>query len=238
MSLFIAIVDDDPADRKQSERLLSRERDVRVKNKEVIYFDTYGSKEALIPYCSKYDLFLIDISHSTQDGMMVAVDLKHRGAKGRMVLASSSIDYKAKYGDHEDFIFIEKPLYQKDIKKLVEIAYEHKEKETPRLELRGEKETIYVTKHEILYLKEAGYYTIVALTDDRTFHMSDGLDKIAYSLTSDYFIYTDRNTIINMEHVVSRENNRFKMADGAVIKFGILNKSKIIKAWEAFALKA
>ena len=50
MAVFIAILDDDPADRKQSERLLDRERDARAGKGEVIYYDSYGSEEALLPY--------------------------------------------------------------------------------------------------------------------------------------------------------------------------------------------
>ena len=85
MAVFIAILDDDPADRKQSERLLSRERDERIKKGEVIYYDTYGSEEALLPYFIKYDLFLIDVTKTTRDGMMVAVDLRNRGAEGKLM---------------------------------------------------------------------------------------------------------------------------------------------------------
>ncbi|MBO6111754.1 MAG: hypothetical protein J6P45_01735 [Lachnospiraceae bacterium] len=234
MSLFIAILDDEPADRKQSERLLSRERDVRIKNNEVIYFDTYGSKDALLPYCSKYDLFLIDISHSTQDGMMAAVDLTEHGAKGRMVLASSRIDYKAKYGAHEDFIFIEKPLYQKHFSELIDIAYKHKEKQAPRIELRGEKDTIYVEPDEIIYLRAQKYYTIVALTGDRTFHLSESLQQIGHFLDRRMFLDLDAKTTINLKHVISRNGNSFKMSDNAVLKFNIFNKSRIKKAWELY----
>ena len=232
MSVFIAILDDNPADRKQSERLLSRERDVRVKNNEVIYFDTYGSREAILPFCTKYDLFLIDISQSSPDGFMTAVDLKHHGATGRMVLASSKIDYRAKYKEHEDFIFIEKPLIQKHFTELVDIAAEHRAKQPPRIELRGEKDTILVTKDEILYLKEQGYYTIVALSGDRTFHMAGGISKISHDLPEDEFIYTDKKTVINMAHVTSCGKNSFRMSDGAMIKFSIFSKSRIVKAWK------
>lgn len=232
MAVFIAILDDDPADRKQSERLLSRERDARVRQNEVIYFDTYGSREAILPYCTKYDLFLIDISHSSPDGFMTAVDLTHHGAAGRMVLASSTIDYRSRYKEHEDFIFIEKPLYQRHISELVDIATEHRQKQVPRLEIRGEKDTIYVTQDEILYLKEQKYYTIVALTGDRTFHMSGGLGKICRELSPDRFIYIDNKTIINTAHVASHEKNTFRMSDGAVIRFSIFNKAKILKAWQ------
>ena len=232
MSLFIAILDDDPADRKQSERLLSRERDVRLKQNEVIYFDTYGSRDAILPYCTKYDLFLIDISHSSPDGFMVAVDLEHHGAKGRMVLASSTIDYRSRYKEHEDFIFVEKPLYQKHFSELVDIARDHRKNQIPRIELRGEKDTIHVTLEEILYLKEMGYYTIVALTGDRSFHMSGGLNRICRELSPDRFIYIDNRTIINTAHVASHEKNSFRMTDGAVIRFSIFNRSKILKAWQ------
>ena len=86
MAVFIAVLDDDPADRKQSERLLSRERDERIKNGEVIYYDSYGSEEALLPYFMKYDLILIDVTKTTRDGMMVAVDLLRKKADGKIVL--------------------------------------------------------------------------------------------------------------------------------------------------------
>ena len=136
MAVFIAICDDDPADRKQFERLLSREKDARLKNDEVIYFDTYGSEEALLPYFMKYDLFLIDISLCSRDGMMVATDLKNRGAEGLMILCASSIDYEAKYGADDDVIYMKKPLYQRDFKAIVDMAANLRSKRIPRLELR------------------------------------------------------------------------------------------------------
>ena len=237
MSVFIAILDDEPADRKQSERLLSRERDVRVRQNEVIYFDTYGSREAILPYCTKYDLILIDITHSSPDGFMVAIDLLHHGASGQMVLASSSIDYKAKYGEQDDFIFLETPLLLRHFTELVEKAYEHRKSRVPRLELRGDKDTIYVTRDEILYLRQQKYYTIAALKGDRTFHMSGSLSRIAGELKGDGFLYTDNNTIINMAHVTSCGSNSFRMSDGAVIRFGIFRKKAITKAWERYSRK-
>ena len=236
MSLFIAILDDNPADRKQSERLLSRERDVRKLKDEVIYFDSYGSRDALLPCCMKYDLILIDVVNSAQDGFMAAAELKQNRAEAQMVLAASKIDYKAKYGDYSDFIFIDKPLLQKHFSYLVDLAKEHKKKQVKRIELRDRENTIHAREDDILYMRRQSYYTIVALKDDKTFHAQETIDSLLPVLDPCIFLSTDENTVINMQHVISRKKNTFTMSDGAVIKFSIFHKSRILKSWEKYAL--
>lgn len=235
MSVFIAILDDDPAGRKQSERLLSRERDERVKKGEVIYYDAYGSEEALLPYFMKYDLFLIDVTATTRDGMMVAVDLKKRGAEGRIILYYDKIDYREKYGEEEGISFMPKPLWQKDFSRLVDIAGEIHRNKTPRIELRGDKDTLYVTKDEILYAVGHVYYVAVALTGDRSFHAMTDIASFYDILDPKDFAIVSRNTVINMNHVVSSGGTSFKMSDGAVIRFSIFDKKLIIKKYAEFA---
>lgn len=228
MAVFIAICDDSPADRKQFERLLSREKDARLKNDEVIYFDTYGSEEALLPYCMKYDMFLIDISFCTRDGMMVAADLKNHGAEGLMVLCASSVDYEAKYGPSDDVIYMKKPLYQRDFTVLTDRACSFSSHRTPRLELRGETDTLYVKPDEIIYAKSMTYYTLIALTGDRSFHIIGEIERLS-SMLYDYddFLEIRSGTIINMKHIVSKSGLSLRMSNGAVIKFNIFEKNRI-----------
>ena len=235
MAVFIALLDDDPADRKQSERLLSRERDERVKNGEVIYYDSYGSEEALLPYFMKYDLFLIDVTHTTRDGMMVAADLKNHGAEGKIILYYDKIDYRARYGDEEGISFMQKPLWQKDFSRIIDIAREVHDNKIPRIELRGDKDTVYVTKDEILYATDQGYYIAVALTGDRSFHALTDMASFYDLLDPKDFTAVSRAAVINMNHVVSSKGTSFKMADGAVIKFSIFEKKAITKKYAEFA---
>ena len=235
MAVFIALLDDDPADRKQSERLLSRERDARVNSGEVIYYDSYGSEDALLPFFMKYVLFLIDVTGTTRDGMMVAVDLLRRGAEGRIVLYYDKIDYRAKYGDEEGISFIPKPLWQRDFARLVDLAAYTHEHKTPRIELKGEKETAYVTKDEIMYAVDCGYYTAVALTGDRSFHVLGDIYTFSASLSSEEFIFITKKSIINMNHAVSTGSMSFKMTDGAVMKYSIFDKKAITGRYATFA---
>ena len=228
MAVFIAICDDDPADRKQFERLLSREKDARLKNDEIVYYDTYGSEEALLPYFMKYDLFLIDISLCSRDGMMVAADLKNHGAEGLMILCASSVDYEQKYGPSDDVIYMKKPLYSKDFTAIVDMAVKTRAARIPRLELRGETDTIYVRAEEIIYAQSMKYYTLVALTGDRSFHIIGEIERLS-SMLYDYedFLEIRNGTIINMKHIISYGGLSLKMSNGAVIKFSIFEKKRI-----------
>jgi len=235
MAVFIAILDDDPADRKQSERLLSRERDERIKKGEVIYYDTYGSEEALLPYFIKYDLFLIDVTKTTRDGMMVAVDLRNRGAEGKLILCYDKIDYRARYGDEEGISFMQKPLWQKDFSRIIDIATRVHENKPYRIELRGDNDTLYISPDEILYAVDKDYYIAVALKGDRSFHAMTDMPAFYDLLDPKSFIVITKKTVINMNHVVSVSGTSFKMADGAVIKFSIFDKKAITKRYAEFA---
>ena len=114
MTLYIAILDDDPADRKQAERLLAREADLRTPSGDVLYIDTYGNEQSILSIAVRYDLFFIDISLVERDGMMAAMHLRNNAVLSPIVLCSGRIDYEQKYGKDDDFIFTKKPLWQKD----------------------------------------------------------------------------------------------------------------------------
>ncbi len=59
MTIYLAICDNNIADRKQLERLLEREKDRRLReNNDVLYIDSFGSEEALLATPVKYDIFL------------------------------------------------------------------------------------------------------------------------------------------------------------------------------------
>lgn len=237
MAIFITVLDDDPADRKQAERLLSRERDERAKRGEVIYYDAYGSEDALLPFFMKYDMFLIDVTRTTRDGMMIAMDLKNRNAGGLIVLCYDKIDYRSKYGDEEGISFIQKPLWQKDYARLIDMAGSVHKNKAPKIELRGDRDTLYVTMDEVLYATDGGYYSAVALSGNRSFHALTDLKTLSDSLDPGRFMMLSGRSLINMDHVVSVAGSGFKMADGAIIRFGLLEKRSVTKKYEIFARK-
>ncbi|XME00982.1 LytTR family transcriptional regulator DNA-binding domain-containing protein [Lachnospiraceae bacterium C1.1] len=236
MTLYIAVLDDNPADRKQAERLLSREADLRTPSGEVLYIDTYGNVESILSSASRYDLFFVDISGSERDGMMVAVRLRNSGVLSPIVLCSDKIDYETKYGKDEDFIYVKKPLWQKDYARYIDHAFKEKEERPVLIEFRNETDTVLCAASDILYARENGAYINIAMTEQRSFHMLGDFKKFN-SLISDFrssFLQTSKDTVINMSHVTASKGSTFKMSDGAIIRYGIFSKKKMQKAWEEY----
>ena len=236
MTLYIAVLDDDPADRKQAERLLAREADLRTPAGDVLYIDTYGNEESILSIASRYDLFFVDISLTQKDGMMVAVRLRNSGVRSSIVLCSGKIDYQSKYGHDEDFIFTKKPLWQKDYARFIDMALEEKKKRPVMIELRNETDTTLCQPSDIIYAKESGAYTNIAMVGQRSFHMLGNITSFI-SIIAEYrksFLQTSKDTVINMSHVAASKGTSFKMSDGAIIRYSIFSKKKFQQAWAEY----
>ncbi|MCR5527557.1 MAG: response regulator [Lachnospiraceae bacterium] len=236
MALYIAIIDDDPASRKQYERLLKREADVRTAKGEVLYIDTFGDEEAALPCIRKYDLLFIDISKAEQDGMTIAANLRKKGIAALIVLCSEKIDYEEKYGRSNDFLYHKCPLWQRDFSHYIDLAAEAKKTRPKYLELRNETDTIYVQPDEILYARQEGGYMNITLTNSRSFSFLGSTSKFEDILGTcePVFLETAKDTVLNMRYVISHSHNSFKMSDGAIINYSFFNKSFIMRAWKRY----
>ena len=62
--MHVAICDDNGADRKQLERLLTRESEKRHTDEGTIYADSYGNATNLLANPLQYDAIFIDICHT------------------------------------------------------------------------------------------------------------------------------------------------------------------------------
>ena len=91
MALYIAVCDDNAADRKQIERLLDRENNLQKSKGNPLYFDSFGSKASLMKTPNRYNLFLITASADSElNGIAVANEIKKMGIDALIVLMCSS----------------------------------------------------------------------------------------------------------------------------------------------------
>ena len=151
MALYIAICDDNIADRKQIERLFNREKDSRLKkNDEVLYIDAYGSPEALMHTPFKYDVFLLDITGGSQNGLDIAKAIRQAGITAPIELMISTIDYSSFSNIPDNTSFITKPVNQGHISHIVDIAKAWSKERPPVLELRGKKETVFAGEKDLV----------------------------------------------------------------------------------------
>lgn len=172
--MHIAICIDNTANRKQMERLLHRASDKQPPEK-VYYIDSFGSMSAVMCTPKLYDLFLLDIADAEADGLTLAFMLRSAGVTCPIVLCPYKIDYRSQLKDlnEEDteiassFLFLDQPVKVSELEEILAHAQTCFENAIPRMELRGDKYTIYAEEHEFLYSMQEKERIRVYLTKER-----------------------------------------------------------------------
>lgn len=231
--MHIAICDDNVADRKQLERLLKRESDRRAESSGILYADSYGNASSLLSNPMQYDVFYIDMCKTVGvSGLSIVMELRNSGVNAPIVMCCSDINYREQ-DFPEDTLFIDKPIKSDELSKSLDHALSIKEKAQPLIELRTEKETIYVTEPDILYAVEAGRFTVVSLVDGRKVNITTTASNLFADIESHpSFLAPTLKTVINCRYIQKIAFHKAIMSDGEVFK---ISRSCLGYAKEAMA---
>lgn len=94
--MHVAICDDNVADRKHMERLLSRESDKRAGSANILYIDSYGNKDHFLSGNPlKYNIIFMDMCSEPGIVEEILEYLEKSGYNAPLILYSSKIDYTA-----------------------------------------------------------------------------------------------------------------------------------------------
>ena len=223
--MHVAVCDDNVADRKQMERLLGRESDRRAKITEGLYIDSYGNEKALLANPMQYDIFYIDMCKTEGiDGAQVAIRLRESGVQVPIYMCCSDIDYR-QMNLPEDIFFLDKPIHSDMLTASLDHAYEIKQNLVPLIELRGQKETIYVTEEEIMYGIADGRHVIIHLTDGRTIKEASSAENLFNQWTYyGNFLLPSFKHVLNGRYIESVGLLQLTMKDGT--KFPVHGSSR------------
>ena len=230
MTIYIAICDTNIADRKQLERLLQREKDKRLaENGDVLYIESFGSENALMATPVKYDIFFIDITGETTNGMETAKKLRNNGIIAPIVLCSSTVDYSS-YGNAPDGItYINKPITAGHISHLTDVAFEWSRHKTPLVEVRCQKETLFIRHDELIRAVPVDkFLTRLSLTDGRFIDMSDSVSSLEKQCDSYGCFIKCKKDIVNICHIVRSTDKGFILSNGDTVCYRSSQKDDII----------
>ena len=228
--MHIAICDDNVVDRNQMERLLTKASDLNKKNGIEGYFiDSYGSTSTLIGKAQMYDVIFIDMVECDEDGIAIARNLRKNGVVCKIVLMISSINYRDKSEDNEDFIFIDKPIKTAELRSLLDECEAARYNKEPMIELRSDTDTLYVHGYEFLYAYSEEIEKItVFLTDNRTITFRSTLESFFAELSRfTNIIPINESVIVNVDHIKMMKALTAVMDDEKVFRLSLRHKSKL-----------
>ena len=231
MTIYLAICDNNIADRKQLERLLEREKDTRLREDyDVLYIDSFGSEEALMTTPVKYDIFFVDITEGASNGMEIAKKLRLRGIAAPIVLCQSSINYTSYVNAPEDIVYIEKPLTKGQVSHLVDVALEWAKRRTPLIEARCQKDTRFLQYDELVRaIPLEKFLTRLCLSSGEFLDSTDSVNSIERQLEPYGCFIRCKKDIVNIYHIESAIEHGFKLSNQDVVYYTSMQRNSIIK---------
>ncbi len=226
--MHIAVFDDNIADRKHLERLLGRQSDrYQKEGKEHFYIDSYGNMESLMRFPQMYDIIFIDMvnpaSENSQfkNGMDVAKLLFESGGIKNIVMCSSKFDYEAlaKETDlYDKLLFLKKDIPVKDLENVLTECESRLGTPVPRLEIRGEKETVYAEEDDIVCATKDGFNIRIFLKDGREISMmTDIYNFYEQCLIFNSMCPVSEKAMVNVNHIAEEKFGRVTMDNGEKI---------------------
>lgn len=231
MTIYIAICDDNIADRKHLERLLEREKDSRLhSNSDVLYIESFGSEEALMRTPVKYDIFFIDMCESTCNGFDIAKKLRKNGIGAPIVLCSKTIDYTSFVNTLSNIIFMNKTLNSGQISHCIDVASEWSKNKTPLLEIRGMQDTHFIKYTDLIRAtQKSKFVTEIAISDGAIIEIADSIKSIELLCKPFNCFMNCGKSFINISHITSSDNDVFILSNGDKIFYSMFEYKYIIR---------
>lgn len=238
MTIYIAICDDNVADRKQIERLLNREKDARLNTKgDVLYIDSFGSSDALNKTPIKYDLFLVDVTDSTPHGMDIAKSLRARGILAPIVLLTSKIDYKSFSNEPDRIIHLEKPVNSGQIAHLIDIADDWNSRKPKLIEIHGKKDTVFLPHEELVSATQKNNYVKVSVSDGSFIEIPCSLKHFQKDLNGYSCFIPCKNAVVSLHHVVGFSGNEITLSNDETFTLSTFRPKRLLNNFIRYTIE-
>lgn len=201
--MHIAICDDNVADRKHLERLLSRESDKRAGTPNILYVDSFGDKEHFLRNPLMYDMIFMDMTSTPTIAQELIQTLVQMGCDAPLILYSSKIDYTLLPNLPNTVVHMKKPYIPDPLPALLTLGDAHVVGNIETIPVPCDDGLQYIAKDNIYYCipAEAGY--VLCLTDGTRKNITIDISELQLLLQPyKEFCRIDKKHIANMRYVI------------------------------------
>lgn len=217
--MYIGVIADNIADRKQLERLLGRANSALCAETGTLYVEAFGDSQSLLRAPMKYELVIIDITLTKDHGRSIVEQLKSIHIPGQIAVCHPE-GTPFSYQDAIDgLLSMQKPVLTAPLHQMIREAHKyHLQTSVPTIEIRAESETHYVPVEKILYAKSQSHLVDVHLDDGTVLSMLGEIDDF-YHWVDNYpeFFFVKKDTVLNQNHVLSHTKKEYRLDNGEVI---------------------
>lgn len=224
--MYIAIVADDIADRKQIERLIDRSDDSVKQLIGNLYVDTFGNVSSALKTPMKYDLFLLDFVLNPSDYQTIIDGLKSINAPAQIGICRPDGIRLPIEDMYHGLWHIDKPIIQARLNDLIlKIHDSLLEHATKKLEIRSREKTYYVEIDDLLYARADASVNYVQLkTGELIEHFGSFHELVSSIAVDERFVTIKKGILVNNNHVTEMTKRKIKFDNGTEIDIPLFNK--------------
>ena len=226
----IPVIDDRPADRDYIAALAMRwakDRDAAVTTV------PFPSAEAFLFAYSEdrdFDILLLDIEMSGEDGISLAKRLRREGCAAEIVFVTSHFELASEGYEVDALHYLVKPVSQEKLSAVLTKAADRLKAAPPSVVISSDGETVRLAEYELLYV-EAFLHYLVLHTEERDYRIKETLGEFAGRLSEDFF-RIHRSVLVNLRRIVKITRTDVTLDSGDVLpvargKYDAVNRAFI-----------
>ena len=221
--MHVAICDDNVADRKHLERLLSREPDKRAGTPNILYVDSYGEKMHFLANPLKYNLIFMDMSSEPGIVEFILEHLDEMGYHAPLILYSDKIDY-TKIPNLPDYVVhAKKPYIPDPLPDFLALGDANVVGHVISVNVHTNSVVSSIPKYMIMYAVEENNTCTLYLTDGTSMKVEEKIEELRQIFEPfEEFERVNTKSIVNFKYVTAVMPISVMMQDSKEFKISLL----------------
>lgn len=221
--MHVAICDDNVADRKHLERLLSRESDKRAGTPNILYVDSYGEKMHFLANPLKYNLIFMDMSSEPGIVEFILEHLDEMGYHAPLILYSDKIDY-TKIPNLPDYVVhAKKPYIPDPLPDFLALGDANVVGHIISVNVHTNSVVSSIPKYTIMYAVEENNICKLYLTDGTSMEVEEKIEELRQIFEPfEEFERINPKSIVNFKYVTAVMPISVMMQDSKEFKISLL----------------
>lgn len=221
--MHVAICDDNVADRKHLERLLSRESDKRAGTPNILYIDSYGEKMHFLANPLKYNLIFMDMSSEPGIVEFILEHLDEMGYHAPLILYSDKIDY-TKIPNLPDYVVhAKKPYIPDPLPEFLALGDANVVGHVISINVHTNSIINSIPKYTVMYAVEENNACKLYLTDGTSIEVEEKIEELRQIFEPfEEFERVNPKSIVNFKYVTAVMPIAILMQDSKEFKTSLL----------------